>query len=194
MIDWWGPVIYEYYASTEGSGATFINSEQALSHPGSVGRDGVMGIVHICDDAGRDLPGRRDRYRVLGAGDFAVPVPTMIPRKRLPRSIRIIRRGRRVEISGYIDSERFLYLTDRAAFTIISGGVNIYPQESENILTLHPKVFDVAVIGVPDEEMGEQVKAVVQLAEGIEPGAHVAEELPGIRSQSGRTFQSSEKH
>ena len=75
MIDWWGPVIYEYYASTEGSGATFINSEQALSHPGSVGRDGVMGIVHICDDAGRDLPGRRDRYRVLGAGDFAVPVP-----------------------------------------------------------------------------------------------------------------------
>ena len=75
MFDWWGPVIYEYYASTEGSGATFINSEQALSHPGSVGRDGVMGIVHICDDAGARSSGRRDRYRVLGAGDFAVPVP-----------------------------------------------------------------------------------------------------------------------
>ncbi len=183
MIDWWGPVIYEYYASTEGSGATFINSEQALSHPGSVGRDGVMGIVHICDDAGRDLPvgeigtvfWERETLPFRYHNDPEKTAAAQHPDHPTWTTSGDI---------GYIDSERFLYLTDRAAFTIISGGVNIYPQESENILTLHPKVFDVAVIGVPDEEMGEQVKAVVQLAEGIEPGAHVAEELlEYVRSQ-----------
>ena len=183
MIDWWGPVIYEYYASTEGSGATFINIEQALSHPGSVGRDGVMGIVHICDDAGRDLPvgeigtvfWERETLPFRYHNDPEKTAAAQHPDHPTWTTSGDI---------GYIDSERFLYLTDRAAFTIISGGVNIYPQESENILTLHPKVFDVAVIGVPDEEMGEQVKAVVQLAEGIEPGAHVAEELlEYVRSQ-----------
>ncbi|MCE4265144.1 AMP-binding protein [Rhodococcus globerulus] len=176
MIDWWGPVITEYYASTEGAGATFINSEQSLSHPGSVGRDGVMGIVHICDDSGADLPvgeigtvfWEREKLPFRYHND-----PEKTASAQHPDHPNWTTSG---DI-GYIDDERFLYLTDRAAFTIISGGVNIYPQESENVLTLHPKVFDVAVIGVPDEEMGEQVKAVVQLVDGIEPSADVAEEL-----------------
>ncbi|KXX59044.1 AMP-binding protein [Rhodococcus sp. LB1] len=176
MIEWWGPVIHEYYASTEGAGATFIDSAQALAKPGSVGHDGVMGIVHICDDNGADVP----------VGDIGT-----VYWEREERPFEYHNDPAKTESAthpdhptwttsgdiGYIDSDRFLYLTDRAAFMIISGGVNIYPQESENVLTMHPKVFDVAVIGVPDEEMGEQVKAVVQLVEGVEPSDAVAREL-----------------
>lgn len=176
MIEWWGPVVYEYYASTEGAGATFIDSEQALAHPGSVGRDGVMGIVHICDDEGRELPTgavgtvwwERDEHPFRYHND-----PEKTRQATHPDHPTWTTSG---DI-GYLDEERYLYLTDRAAFTIISGGVNIYPQESENVLTLHPKVYDVAVIGVPNEEMGEEVKAVVQLADGVEAGPEVEREL-----------------
>ncbi|MHC6212770.1 AMP-binding protein [Rhodococcus ruber] len=176
MIEWWGPVVYEYYASTEGAGATFIDSQQALAHPGSVGRDGVMGIVHICDDEGRELPTgavgtvwwERDEHPFRYHND-----PEKTRQATHPDHPTWTTSG---DI-GYLDEERYLYLTDRAAFTIISGGVNIYPQESENVLTLHPKVYDVAVIGVPNEEMGEEVKAVVQLADGVEPGSEVEREL-----------------
>ncbi|MFD6858504.1 AMP-binding protein [Rhodococcus sp. NPDC060090] len=176
MIEWWGPVINEYYASTEGSGATFINSEQALAHPGSVGRDGVMGLVRICGEDGRELPTgsigtvwwERDERPFEYHND-----PEKTEKATHPDHPTWTTSG---DI-GYLDDDRFLYLTDRAAFMIISGGVNIYPQESENVLTLHPKVFDVAVIGVPNEEMGEEVKAVVQLAEGVEPGPEVEQEL-----------------
>ncbi|WP_010594799.1 AMP-binding protein [Rhodococcus sp. P14] len=176
MIEWWGPVVYEYYASTEGAGATFIDSQQALAHPGSVGRDGVMGIVHICDDEGRELPTgavgtvwwERDEHPFRYHND-----PEKTRQATHPDHPTWTTSG---DI-GYLDEERYLYLTDRAAFTIISGGVNIYPQESENVLTLHPKVYDVAVIGVPNEEMGEEVKAVVQLADGVEPGPEVEREL-----------------
>jgi long-chain acyl-CoA synthetase len=176
MIEWWGPVVYEYYASTEGAGATFIDSAQALAHPGSVGRDGAMGIVHICDDEGRELPAgsigtvwwERDERPFEYHND-----PEKTEKATHPEHPTWTTSG---DI-GYLDEERFLYLTDRAAFMIISGGVNIYPQESENVLTLHPKVFDVAVIGVPNDEMGEEVKAVVQLADGVEPGPDVEREL-----------------
>lgn len=176
MIEWWGPVIHEYYASTEGAGATFIDSAQALAKPGSVGHDGVMGIVHICDDNGADVPvgdigtvyWERDERPFEYHNDPAKTESATHPDHPTWTTSGDI---------GYIDSDRFLYLTDRAAFMIISGGVNIYPQESENVLTMHPKVFDVAVIGVPDEEMGEQVKAVVQLVEGVEPSDAVAREL-----------------
>lgn len=176
MIEWWGPVINEYYASTEGSGATFINSEQALAHPGSVGRDGVMGFVRICDDEGTELPTgsigtvwwERDARPFEYHND-----PEKTEKATHPDHPTWTTSG---DI-GYLDEDRFLYLTDRAAFMIISGGVNIYPQEAENVLTLHPKVYDVAVIGVPHEEMGEEVKAVVQLADGIEPGPEVEQEL-----------------
>lgn len=176
MIEWWGPIVYEYYASTEGAGATFIDSEQALAHPGSVGRDGVMGVVHICDDSGAELPvgatgtvwWERDERPFEYHND-----PEKTEEATHPDHPTWTTSG---DI-GYLDEERYLYLTDRAAFTIISGGVNIYPQESENVLTLHPKVYDVAVIGVPNEEMGEEVKAVVQLADGVEPGPEVEREL-----------------
>jgi long-chain acyl-CoA synthetase len=183
MIEWWGPVINEYYASTEGSGATFINSEQALTRPGSVGRDGVMGLVRICGEDGGELPTgsigtvwwERDERPFEYHND-----PEKTEKATHPDHPTWTTSG---DI-GYLDDDRFLYLTDRAAFMIISGGVNIYPQESENVLTLHPKVFDVAVIGVPNEEMGEEVKAVVQLAEGVEPGPEVEQELlEYVRSQ-----------
>jgi len=169
-------VIHEYYASTEGSGATFIDSAQALAHPGSVGRDGVLGIVHICDEAGHELPTgetgtvywERDQLPFEYHND---PVKTASAQH--PDHPTWTTGG---DI-GYLDDDRFLYLTDRAAFTIISGGVNIYPQESENVLTLHPKVYDVAVIGVPHDEMGEEVKAIVQLVDGVTGNADVEREL-----------------
>lgn len=176
MIDWWGPVIHEYYASTEGSGGTFIDSFQALAHPGSVGRDGVLGTVHICDEAGRGLPAgeigtvfwERDELPFRYHNDPAKTAAAQHPDHPTWTTSGDI---------GYLDDDRYLYLTDRAAFTIISGGVNIYPQESENVLTLHPKVYDVAVIGIPHDEMGEEVKAVVQLADGVTGDARVEREL-----------------
>ncbi|MGO4203950.1 AMP-binding protein [Rhodococcus sp. TAF43] len=176
MIEWWGPVIQEYYASTEGSGVTFIDSAQALAHPGSVGRDGVLGIVHICDEDGRELPVGQIGTVYWERAELPFEYhndPAKTASAQHPDHPTWTTSG---DI-GYIDDERFLYLTDRAAFTIISGGVNIYPQEMENVLTLHPKVYDVAVIGVPDEEMGEQVKAVVQLADGVTKSADLAREL-----------------
>ncbi|MFF0815169.1 AMP-binding protein [Rhodococcus sp. NPDC003318] len=176
MIDWWGPVVYEYYASTEGSGATFINSEQALAKPGSVGHDGVLGIVHICDELGVEVPTgqvgtvwweREERPFEYHNAPEKTKEATHPAHPTWTTSGDI----------GFLDEDRFLYLTDRAAFMIISGGVNIYPQESENVLTLHPKVFDAAVIGVPNAEMGEEVKAVVQLEPGIEPSEELEREL-----------------
>lgn len=160
MIEWWGPVIYEYYSATEGMGITFINSEEALERPGSVGRDGIKGVAHICDDDGHELPTgeigtvywQNDDNTFAYHGD-----PEKTANVRHPDHSTWSTFG---DI-GYLDADRFLYLTDRKAFTIISGGVNIYPQEIENALVLHPAVEDVAVIGLPDEEMGERVHAVV---------------------------------
>jgi fatty-acyl-CoA synthase len=175
MIDWWGPILHEYYGSTEGNGITMIDSEQWLAKPGSVGRSG-LGVIHICDDDGADLPTgqigtvyfARDEVAFEYHGD--------------PEKTKAAQHPRHTEWSttgdiGYLDDEGFLYLTDRKAFMIISGGVNIYPQEIEDCLTLHPKVLDVAVIGIPDPEMGEQVKAVVQAADGVETGPALEEEL-----------------
>jgi fatty-acyl-CoA synthase len=176
MIDWWGPVLYEYYAATEGNGITFIDSQQWLRKQGSVGRDGALGIVHICDDLGRELP----------AGEIGT---VFFERDQLPFEYHNDTDKTRAAQHpdhptwtttgdiGYLDADRFLFLTDRKAFMIISGGVNIYPQEVENALTLHPKVLDVGVIGIPDEEMGESVLAVVQPAPGAVPGPDLEREL-----------------
>ncbi|GAA4473877.1 acyl-CoA synthetase [Rhodococcus olei] len=176
MIDWWGPVIHEYYASTEGSGATFIDSAQALAKPGSVGRDGVLGIVHICDELGVEVP-TGQTGTVWWEREERPFEYHNAPEKTEEATHPAHRTWTTSGDIGYLDDDRFLYLTDRAAFTIISGGVNIYPQESENVLTMHPKVFDAAVIGVPNEEMGEEVKAVVQLADGFEPSPELEREL-----------------
>jgi Acyl-CoA synthetases (AMP-forming)/AMP-acid ligases II len=178
MIDWWGPILHEYYASTEGNGITLINSAQWLDKRGSVGRAG-LGVIHICDDEGVELP----------AGDVGT---VWFEREQMPfayhndpEKTREAQHPANETWSttgdvGYVDADGFLFLTDRKAFMIISGGVNIYPQEVENCLALHPKVFDVAVIGVPDPEMGEQVKAVVQPADGAVPGPELEAELLGF--------------
>lgn len=165
MIDWVGPVLYEYYSSTEAHGMTFIDSGDWLSHPGSVGRS-VLGVLHICDDDGNEVPAReigtvyfeRDQLPFVYHND---------PSKTAEAQNRAHPSWTTVGDLGYVDEEGYLYLADRKSFMIISGGVNIYPQEVENALAMHPAVHDVAVIGVPHPEMGEEVKAVVQLADGV---------------------------
>ena len=157
MIDWWGPILHEYYAGTEGNGLTYCNSEQWLEHKGTVGA-AVSGTVHILDDDGNELPvGEEGGVYFSGGGDFAYhDDPDKTSGAYAPGGMSTL------GDIGRLDDDGFLYLTDRRAFMIISGGVNIYPQEAENILTMHPKVLDAAVFGVPDDDMGEQVKAVVQ--------------------------------
>ncbi|MFE9327546.1 acyl-CoA synthetase [Nocardia sp. NPDC052278] len=175
MIEWWGPIVWEYYSSTEGNCFTLVDSPTWLEHPGTVGRP-VLGAVHICDDEGTELPvghigtvyGDRPDYRVVYHND---------PEKTAAARHPIRPAWTTVGDVGYVDDDGFLYLTDRKSFMIISGGVNIYPQEVENALALHPAVFDVAVIGLPDEVMGESVAAFVQPADGALPGPQLEEEI-----------------
>jgi fatty-acyl-CoA synthase len=175
MIDWWGPIVYEYYSSTEAVGTTSIDSAEWLAKPGSVGRT-VEGVIRICADDGTVLsPGEvgtvyfeRDGVSFTYINDEAGTLATRHPAHP---------RWATVGDLGYVDEDGYLFLTDRKAFTIISGGVNIYPREVEDALTLHPAVSDVAVIGVPDTEMGESVLAVVQPTPDVRPGPELAEEL-----------------
>lgn len=175
MFDWWGPIIYEYYGGTELNGFTHVTPEAWLNRPGTVGQS-ILGIIHICDEDGRELPSGES-----GLVYFELP---QVPFKYLKddaktKSSRHPQHDNWSALGdiGYLDDENYLFLTDRATFMIISGGVNIYPQEIEDAMIMHPKVADVAVVGVPNEEMGEEVKAVVQAAEGIEPNAALGEEL-----------------
>lgn len=177
MIDWLGPIINEYYASTEANGATFIDSAQWLAHPGSVG-PALLGTLRICGEDGRELgPGEvgtvyfeRDAVPFSYHNDPEKTASTQHPEHPTWTTVGDL---------GYVDQDGFLYLTDRKAFMIISGGVNIYPQEVEDLFSLHPAVHDIAVIGVPDEEMGERVVGVVQPAEGAVPGPALESELIG---------------
>jgi long-chain acyl-CoA synthetase len=174
MIDWWGPILLEYYAATEGIGATFISSAEWLEHKGSVGKS-LLGPVHILDDDDRELPPGEDGRVFFEPPEFLSfeyhndPVKTA--ESRSPQG------WATVGDVGHVDDEGYLYLTDRSTNMIISGGVNIYPQEAENLLVTHPKVLDCAVFGVPDDEMGEQVKAVVQPVAGAAPGPDLEREL-----------------
>ncbi len=157
MIHWWGPILNEYYAGSEGNGFVAIDAETWLTRPGSVGRP-VSGQVHICDEAGEPLPvGREGTIFFEGGATFEYhndPEKTAGAHNRHGWST--------LGDVGYLDEDGFLYLTDRRAHMIISGGVNIYPQEAENVLLTHDKVHDAAVIGVPNSEYGEEVKAVIQ--------------------------------
>ncbi len=177
MIDWWGPVIYEYYAATEGIGITFIDSAQWLEHPGSVGRGG-LGEVRIADaETGALMPAGR-----VGMIYFERRDGPLFTYHNDPQKTRASRHPEHDDWGttgdlGYLDEDGWLYLTDRRAFMIISGGVNIYPRDAEDALALHPAVFDVAVIGVPDPEMGEAVLAVVQPGPGAVPGPELEREL-----------------
>jgi len=175
MLDWWGPIIYEYYAGTEANGLTHVTPDAWLAKPGTVGIP-VLGQVHICDEEGNELPPGQP-------GHVYFELPEM-PFRYLKdddktKSVQHPRHANWSALGdvGYVDEDGYLFLTDRATFMIISGGVNIYPQEIEDALILHDKVQDVAVIGVPNEEMGEEVKAIVELIPGVEPDAALEQEL-----------------
>ncbi len=172
MIEWWGPILLEYYAGSESNGMTLIDTAQWLTHPGSVGR-GVVGHVRICDDDGEPLAaGQVGLIHFEGGPAFTYHND---PAKQADATNR--HGWTSLGDIGWVDDDGYLYLTDRKSFMIISGGVNIYPQEIENLLVTHPKVADAAVIGAPDPEMGERVVAVVQPAAGIEAGDALADEL-----------------
>lgn len=159
MIEWWGPIIHEYYGATEGLGFTACNTEEWLAHRGTVGKV-ILGVLHILDDEMNPLPlGTAGTIWFETATEFEYfNDPERTQKDRSPDGTMST-----VGDMGYVDEDNFLYLTDRATFMIISGGVNIYPQECENLLITHPKVADAAVFGVPNKDLGEEVKAVVQL-------------------------------
>jgi len=173
MLEWWGPKIYEYYAGTEDIGGTFITPQEWLDHPGSVGKPMVE--CHIVGENGEELPpGQAGVVYFVGGRPFEYHND---PDKTA--SVTNEKGWRTLGDIGYLDEDGYLYLTDRQAHMIISGGVNIYPQEAENVLAGHPSVADVAVIGVPDPEMGEAVKAVVQ---PVDPAA-AGPELEALLSE-----------
>ncbi len=175
MLAWWGPILHEYYSGTEGVGRTYVGPEDWLKHPGTVGR-AVLGDIHICAADGADLPAGQ-----TGSVYFARDEP-IFEYHNAPEKTRS---GRHPDHEtwatlgdiGYVNDEGYLFLTDRSSFMIVAGGVNIYPQEIENVLIMHPMVADVAVIGVPNGDLGEEVKAVIQLEAGHLPRPHVAEEI-----------------
>ena len=172
MIAWWGPVIHEYYSGSEGIGRTLINSQEWLTHKGSVGR-AVSGDLRICGEDGEPLP-----HHTEGVIYFAKGPPLRYHNAPEKVAENTNKYGwTTLGDVGWVDEEGYLYLTDRKSFMIISGGVNIYPQEIENLLITHPKVADAAVVGAPDEEMGEKVVAVVQPLDWNEPQEALRAEL-----------------
>ena len=173
MIAWWGPVIHEYYAGTEGNGSTTITSEEWLAHKGSVGQAAHGVSLHILDDDFNELPvGEAGGVYFEGGGTFEyLGDSEKTSSSRSPQGYSTL------GDIGYLDDEGFLYLTDRRSFMIISGGVNIYPQETENALITHAEVVDVAVFGIPNEEFGEEVKAVVQPRDMADAGPELEARL-----------------
>ena len=176
MIAWWGPIIFEYYGSTEGVGATAINSEEWLKKPGSVGKTS-LGPIHICDEEGNVLP----------PGESGLIYFEALP----GRGIKYLNDEKKTKGAshpvhpdwltvgdiGKLDEDGYLFLTDRKDFMIISGGVNIYPQAIEDCLIVHPKVLDAAVIGVANPEYGEEVKAIIQPKRWEDAGPDLEAEL-----------------
>jgi long-chain acyl-CoA synthetase len=176
MIEWWGPIIHEYYAGTEGNGFVYCTSEDWLAHPGTVGK-ALVGTLHILDEEGEEVP-VGESGTVYFEGEAASTFEYHNDPDKTKGSRDPLGRGwSTLGDVGYLDEDGFLYLTDRKAYMIITGGVNVYPQEAENVLAMHPKVLDVAVFGVPNEDFGEEVKAVVAPAEGAEPGPELEREL-----------------
>lgn len=172
MIEWWGPIIREYYAGSEGNGYVAIDSHHWLQRPGSVGK-ALIGTLRICDEDGAEVPtGTPGTVYFEGGPVFDYHNdPEKTAQSRHPKGWSTL------GDVGYVDADGYLFLTDRRAFTIISGGVNIYPQECENLLTGHPRVMDAAVIGVPNAEFGEEVKAVVQPVDMDDANADLEAEL-----------------
>ncbi len=172
MIAWWGPVIYEYYAGTEGNGFCWIDSRSWLERRGSVGQ-AALGELRICDEAGDPLPARTEGVVYFANG------PAVTYHNAPEKTAESYNKHGWTTLGdvGWADEDGYLYLTDRKSFMIISGGVNIYPQEIENLLITHPRVADAAVVGAPDEEMGEKVVAVIQPLDWSDAGEALAAEL-----------------
>jgi long-chain acyl-CoA synthetase len=172
MLDWWGDVLHEYYAGSEGVGITMIDSPDWRAHPGSVGRAVGCGL-HIVDDEGHELPPGE-----VGTIYFSgMPGASYLNDPQKTQAMYNAQGWATYGDMGHVDSSGYLYLSDRRADLILSGGVNVYPQEIENTLALHPAVDDVAVVGVPDDDLGEVPKAVVQLRADLVPDAAQAAEL-----------------
>jgi long-chain acyl-CoA synthetase len=175
MIDWWGPIVHEYYAGTEGNGFHAISAAEWLAHKGSVGRN-LTSTTHICGEDGAELPARSEGAIFFESPDGRAAFSYHNDAQKT-RDATDSRGWTTLGDVGWMDEDGYLYLTDRKSFMIISGGVNIYPAEIENVLVTHPKVADVAVIGAPHEEMGEEVVAVVQPRDMAEAGPALAAEL-----------------
>jgi long-chain acyl-CoA synthetase len=172
MLDWWGPVVVEYYAATEGGGTT-IMADEWLRKPGSVGRPWPNSVVKVLDDAGAEVPPGTTGLVYMRMGTSTFEYHKDAEKTQAARVGDLFTLG---DI-GYMDEDGYLYLCDRKADMIISGGVNIYPAEIENELAVHPKVADVAVFGVPNPDWGEEIKAVVRPADGVVPGNDLTAEL-----------------
>lgn len=172
MMDWMGPIVNEYYAGTEGSGFCWASAEDWLAHPGTVGKP-LIGELHIVGPGGDELPVGEEGVVYFGAG------PKFEYHNDAEKTAEAYNDQGWATLGdiGRVDEDGFLYLTDRQSNMIISGGVNVYPQEAENVLSTHPDVYDVAVIGVPNEDFGEEVKAVVHLMDGVEPTDEVGDGL-----------------
>ena len=173
MLDWWGPIIHEYYAATEGGG-TLVTGEDWLKKPGTVGKPGPQQGIRVLDDDGDDCP-----TGTIGTVYMKAPDAGRFEYYKDNEKTAKAYRGDWFTLGdmGYLDDDGYLFLTDRSANLIISGGVNIYPAEVDAVLLTHPAVGDVATIGVPNEEWGEEVKAVVELKQGVEPTDELAQEL-----------------
>ena len=171
-MDWWGPIIHEYYAGTEFNGMTIITPQEWLAHKGSVGQ-AKFGVAHIMSEAGEELPPRKEGLIYFEGG-------TRFSYHNDPEKTRDAYNDQgwsTLGDIGWLDEEGYLYLTDRKSFMIISGGVNIYPQEIEDVIVTHPKVADVAVVGAPDPDLGERLVAVVQPVDWADANADLAGEL-----------------
>jgi fatty-acyl-CoA synthase len=175
MLQWWGPILHEYYSGTEDVGVTYASPQDWLAHPGTVGRP--LGFqIHICDENGAELPRRASGLVYFESRRAPFEYHKDIAKTgtaRHPEHPNWVT----LDDVGYLDEDGFLFLTDRASFMIISGGVNIYPQEIEDVLVKHPSVTDIAVIGIPDEDMGERVLAIVEPVPGSGTPAELESEL-----------------
>jgi long-chain acyl-CoA synthetase len=175
MIDWWGPLIDEYYSSSEGAGVTWITADDWVAHPGSVGKP-LVGQAHVLDEDGNELPPGQAGQLYFDMGGLLFEYL-----KDSEKTAESREKHGWVTVGdvGYLDEDGYLFLTDRKHHMIISGGVNIYPQEAENMLVTHPKVMDAAVFGIPDDDMGQSVKGVVQTVDPADATEEFGEELLG---------------
>lgn len=179
MIEWFGPIVLEYFGSTEQTAMTFITSQECLERPGSVGKC-YLGTIHICDDDGEPVPtGTIGTIYSENGKKFAY-------HNDPDKTVKSVNRHGWTTVGdvGYMDEDGYIYLTDRKGFMIITGGVNVYPQEIENLLVTHPKIFDAAVIGIPDPEMGETVTAIIQPMDMADATPEFASELRAWMRQS----------